>query len=602
MGKFEKPRQSAENTEIEETFRQVTGEQKTPTTAEQKASGGLKNKKAAIAVICVAAAVVVAALAGGLWYYFGYTGDDGRMLPNVTAAGVNLGGMTPQEAKNVLHLAADNTYPVTDMVLHLPEGDVVLSPKDTGAELDVDAAVEAAYQYGRTGSSAARRKARREAKSKPYEVDLIPYLHLDETYLQAQMDALNGQYNTKLTQPTVKIEGTRPSLAADKIDRSAPKQTLTLTLGTPDSALDIKTLYADLLDAYNANTFSVTIELQTVQPEAIDLQAVFKEYCVEPVDAVLDEKTYTATPEVYGYGFDIAAVQKQLDAAKPGQTVTVTLDYLEPRVTVESLTKDLFRDQLASYEAYQYSSDDRSTNLRLACAAINGTILKPGDIFSFNEVVGERTEAKGYRGAGSYENGRTVTTIGGGICQVSSSLYYCTLIADLEIIERSCHQFPSDYVPLGMDATVSWGSLDFQFRNNTDHPIRIDAVADGGTVNVALYGTDDKDYYVEMSYDVVKTYQPSTVIKEYPEDNEEGYQDGDVIQSAYTGYDVVTYKLKYDKKTDELISTTKESFSDYDKRDKIVVKIKKPEPTTQPTDAEIPEQPLPELPGGVGEG
>ena len=184
--------------------------------------------------------------------------------------------------------------------------------------------------------------------------------------------------------------------------------------------------------------------------------------------------------------------------------------------------------------------------------------------------------------------------VGGGICQVASTLYYCTLYADLEILEREEHMYTADYLPLGMDATINWGTLDFCFRNDTDSPIRIEAKTEDGYVSIVLYGTDDKSYYVEMDYLVLEELQWETVEKEMDEDNEKGYTDGEVIQSGWMGYIVDTYKYKYDKETDELISRTFESHSEYSKRDKLVCKINQPtEATTVPPTTEAPETTVP---------
>ena len=180
-------------------------------------------------------------------------------------------------------------------------------------------------------------------------------------------------------------------------------------------------------------------------------------------------------------------------------------------------------------------------------------------------MVGERTAEKGYREATVYYAGASVPGLGGGVCQVSSTLYYGALYADLEIVDRHLHQFAVDYVPLGMDATVQWGYLDFQFRNNTDYPIRIAASVHDGYVDIALIGTDTKDYYVEMDYVVLEEIPWQTVEKVITDGS---YQSGQVITTPYTGYVVETYRYKYDKETDQLISKEYVAASDYDKRDR----------------------------------
>ena len=209
----------------------------------------------------------------------------------------------------------------------------------------------------------------------------------------------------------------------------------------------------------------------------------------------------------------------------------------------------------------------------MACEAINGLVLLPGESFSYNDTLGERTKEAGYKEAPSYVGGLTVDTLGGGICQISSTLYYSTLFADLEILERYNHGYVSDYIPKGMDATVTWEGADFRFSNNTNYPIRIEAWRADGYVNVRIIGTDERDYYVKMSYKVRETTPYDTVYEEYPADNPNGYTDGQEIVSPYTGYIVQTYKEKYSKETDELISKDKWTYDTYKKRDQVICKI-----------------------------
>lgn len=609
MGKFESSKNRNEESELEEAFQQVTGAKKKKPASRaknsaQKAVAGKPTSKGAILAICIAGALVILGITSWLLYYFLYTGDDGLILANVYAAGINLGGMTQEEAVNVLHLSTDHTYTESDMVIQLPDEELRISPEDSHASLDVEQVAEAAYQYGRTGSSAQQRKARRDATENSHVLDILPCLNLDTVFLQSVMEDLNARYNTTLTQPSVSVSGERPSLKPDEIDPEAPGQILKLTLGIPESSLNTTELYGLILDSFNTNQLSVSMDFSIQQPDSPDLNAIFQEYCVEAIDAVLDTETYEVVPETYGYGFDVEAVQEQLDSMEPGASLEISMEYLIPETTAEMIQATLFRDQLAYCETYQYSGYNRATNLQLACKAINGYILKPGDTFSYNRVLGERTEAKGYLGAGAYESGMSVTSIGGGICQVSSSLYYCTLLADLEVVERTCHQFASAYVPLGMDATVSWGSLDYKFKNNTNYPIKILAEAStDGRVRVWLMGTDEKDYYVKMTYSVLETYDWEVVTKNIQsEANEKAYQDGEVITTPYTGYDVETYKCKYSKETNQLLSTEYEAFSNYDKRDKVVAHIIYPEPEpTVPEETTVPSDPVPPISGSVTE-
>lgn len=159
-----------------------------------------------------------------------------------------------------------------------------------------------------------------------------------------------------------------------------------------------------------------------------------------------------------------------------------------------------FSDVLASKTTYYNASvTGRSTNIRLATEAINGTVLQPGETFSLNGIVGRRTAAKGYQNAIIFQNGKQVEGLGGGVCQVSSTVYGAVLYADLKVTERSCHQFQVSYTPVSQDAAVYYGSQDFKFVNNTDNPIKIVASAGSGSLSVTIYGTKTSDKKVTLS-------------------------------------------------------------------------------------------------------
>ena len=135
------------------------------------------------------------------------------------------------------------------------------------------------------------------------------------------------------------------------------------------------------------------------------------------------------------------------------------------------LGEEAFPDRLATYSTtYNASNYNRSTNLRLSASKINGVILMPGEEFSYNKTLGQRTAAAGYKPAGAYVGGKVVNEYGGGICQTSSTLYNTVLLANLEVTSRTNHCYVSSYVPISRDATVSWGTLDFKFKNNRKNP------------------------------------------------------------------------------------------------------------------------------------
>ena len=481
--------------------------------------------------------------------------------PGVTIAGVDVGGLKKSDAVEAVSAAIGSSYETESMTVTVLDKQLLITPADSGASFDVEGAVAAAFRSGTAGQD-------------DPQVDIIPYLNLNTEAIRSKIADFGKDF------PTEGIP-TGSQILQETVD-GQEQDVLEVTVGTVYYDFSEEALYQAIRKAYNAHRFTADYTCNRMDAAAVDLDALYAEHCIDAVSAELDPETLEVSQSVVGYRFDLEQAKEALLNSQPGDVLKFPFLDIQPDMDTETLKSMLFRDELATYEAYQGSSSNRATNLRLACEALNGIILLPGDEFSYNQALGERTADKGYKGAASYLNGETVTTLGGGICQPSSALYMCTLYADLEIVERTCHSYPSSYVPLGMDATVSWGGPDFRFKNNTDFPIRIDAVADGGKVTIKLIGTETKDYYVKMEYEVLGVSYPET--KEIEVEPGSGHKDGEVKTTAYTGYTVQSYKLKYDRDSDELISREKESYSAYSKRDKVVYRVKGAE--TKPTETE----------------
>lgn len=178
----------------------------------------------------------------------------------------------------------------------------------------------------------------------------------------------------------------------------------------------------------------------------------------------------------------------------------IPLKILYPKVTTSMIGNEAFPNKLSEYSTKYVANANRTTNLIIAANKINGTVVMPGETFSYNKVVGERTIEAGYKDAAIYVDGKTVDGLAGGICQVSTTLYEAALYANLEIVERRNHQFVPTYIGPGLDATVVYGLTDFKFKNNRNYPIKILCSVNNGICNFQILGlaTDD-DYDVEIS-------------------------------------------------------------------------------------------------------
>ncbi len=510
----------------------------------------------------------------------------GATFQGVSLAGVNLKGLTEQEAIEAVRQATKDTYSQNSMVIQVLDTTVEIKPEQSGAALNVEGAVGAAMQWQEQGDQGV--------------FDAIPYMTLNMGLIQDTVAQLEETFSQPSYDASYILLGEKPSLAHDAT--AEPCQMLVLDMGIPQYDVRLDGLTAKILDAYNTNTFWLKVDGSSTAPKALNLDSIYQQLYVAPVDAVLDEDTFEVTYETYGYHFDLEYAKGLVALADYGDTIEIPMERIAPSVLGDTIGGMLYRDELAKYSTPHTENEARNTNLTLACKAINGHIVLPGETFSYNEVVGERTKEKGYQGANAYENGLTVTTIGGGVCQVSSTLYYCCLVADLHIVSQRAHSYVPSYMPAGTDAAVSWPNLHFKFRNSTNYPIRIEADVSGGYVNIRLVGTDEKDYYVVLETQTVLTKKYETIYEEYPKDNPEGFYDGQVLVTPYKGADVKTYKCKYNKLTNELISRDYYSTSYYNKRDQVICKIvdnaTEPTESTEPT---IPPDDLIGSGGGIGE-
>lgn len=216
---------------------------------------------------------------------------------------------------------------------------------------------------------------------------------------------------------------------------------------------------------------------QTVLPKSINASYDYKDGNLSIID------------ENIGYEFNKEQLCKDLKESNIS-TIHLQIKELIPTVTSKFLKEQGINEKISTFSTeFNSSNSSRSHNIKLASQSINGTILSPGAIFSFNSTLGKRTKDKGYKEAGVYLNGQVSEGLGGGICQVSTTLYNAVLLADLELVERNNHSLTVPYVPLSRDAAVSWGYQDFKFKNNTDHYIYIGARVKGNVLTFDLFGT-----------------------------------------------------------------------------------------------------------------
>ena len=278
---------------------------------------------------------------------------------------------------------------------------------------------------------------------------------------------------------------------------------------------------------------------------------IAEELTIEAQDATvadfnLSTLTFSFTSEQVGEYVDpdqlYNTVYTAIVTGDGAQTVVISRQEIEPKVTVSELSSRM--GLMAEAQTTASGNKNRRSNIKLALSTLNGVCVQPGEVFSFNGTVGERTEEAGYKSAGAFVDGLVSEEVGGGICQVSTTLFNAVAKSDLEVTARSPHSRPVGYVDKGKDAAVSWPNQDFKFLNDTNYPVYIVTSYDDDEkrVYVALYGQKlENGVYITIEAETLETYEPGDPVYVYTKDLPTGQKK--LIEEAREGYYAESYKI-----------------------------------------------------------
>ena len=506
-------------------------------------------------VILASVAILVVVIAGIILGGGAYVASRDTVFPHVTVAGVDVGGMTYDEARSTL-LGASVGVPTGIQATAVLTGtqSVTVTSDEAGLTVPITEAVDMAYAYGREDGFFKNLGTFVSCLSHGHEVYALQ--NLNEDGVRAKIAQAARLVNHGAKEPSYEVSQTE----------------LFITVGSSGYTVDEEAVFQFIKETLASGTSRSTDAFSEARStggtvEKPDLEAIYNEVYTEPQDAYFDAESGEVRAAVTGISFDVAAAQALLDAAGNGETIRVPLIFTEPENGSGEVNDLLFKDKLAEKDTtLATSSANRITNITLAAAAINGTVLNPGDRFSYNGTIGQRTEAKGYKPAGAYAGGGHVSEVGGGICQLSSTLYFCTLKADLKIVERQNHGYTVAYLPASLDATVNWPNLDFKFENNRNFPIKLVAWVENKRLYVEIWGTKENDYTVQLESKTLSTISPKVVEK-----IDETLAPGERVVDENGQYGLVSeaYKLIYDG-NGNLLSRTLISHDTYRAMDKVV--------------------------------
>ena len=435
---------------------------------------------------------------------------------------IDVSGLTREQAKEKINNYISSVIPEEIKLTH--NGfETSLSTSQLSIYFNTDEAVDMAYNIGKTGNIFQKNLTILQTRLSKTTID--PGFSIDMDQLKKDLEDISSKLPDKIIESSCYIDGNKLIITKGKAGK---------TVKVDDSAKYIKQAINDLKIENN----SLELLTEDSTPKEIDLDAVYNEIHKEPVNAYYSQNPYVVHPSENGMDFSITLDEAKNMLKEEKDEYVVPLKVLYPSVTTNMIGTEAFPDLLSEFSTkYAASNKNRTTNLILAAKKINGTVLMPGETFSYNKVVGARTIQAGYKEAPIYVSGRVEDGIGGGICQITTTLYNAVVYANLDIVERSNHQFVPSYAGPSRDATVVYGAIDFKFKNNRDYPIKIACSVSGGIANFKIWGLkSDNDYEVQISSRT--TGKTSTAI--YSEAYKILKKNGNVVSTTLLSKD--TYK------------------------------------------------------------
>ena len=473
-----------------------------------------------------------------------------KIFSNIYIAGVDVSNLTKEEAINKLNSEIENVLN-QEILIQYDGKESKIKPSDLGVKYNIENVVEEAYRIGRIGNIFENNINMVKTFFSDTNIDLS--YEYEEEKLDNFINEINSQFSSLVPSSYEILE--------DKVIIKKGNR------GIEVKADELKT---SLLESINNRSFEpIQVGVIVSEPAAIDIEKIYNEVYKAPVDAYYSTDPFEVHESEDGLDFDISLDEAKALLETDQEQYEIKLKVLKPSVTTDQIGNEAFPDLLATCTTtYITSKVGRTTNLKLASSKINGYVLMPGETFSYNDVVGERTIEAGFQMAGVYSGGQEVEGLGGGICQISSTLYNIVVKSNLEIVERENHLFLAGYLPAGQDATVVYGSIDFRFKNTRDYPVKIVSTVDGGYVTMKMYGLKEENEPT-ITFETVyhQTLYPKTV---YQDTTTLAPGQTKVQSSGRNGCKSTTYKVV--KQNGVVVSRTELSSDTYRAMDKIVLR------------------------------
>ena len=458
---------------------------------------------------------------------FAFTLPKDKIANNISIASLDASSMSEDDAiKLITDMITDDTlFTVTSA-----DKTTEFMASDIGLKLDVQKTVDNAMSIGKSNNFLANGIDAMKLMTKKVNVPLA--ITYNDEKLNDILFEFGASFNGEST----------------KRHYEYTEDSVTIIPGTAGQNQDTKKAAKAFINSVENGEFTnIAVPLNYAEPEQVSVSLLYSELNREPQNAEykkLGDGSIMVTDDVWGAKISKDDLKDVISRINSGETVTISAKTTPPEKTKKDLEELLFSSTLGTYSSdFSSSTANRAHNVTLASNSINSKTLMPGEIFSYTEAIGNPSLANGYKMASVFENGKTTEGVGGGVCQVSSTLYGSVLYADLEIVERKNHSLTVSYVPKGQDATFAYGLIDFRFKNDTEYPIKINSTVNGRKLTVSILGTDvEPGKEVKINNVHVSTVAPSENVTEDPT-LPQGTKK--ITSSGKNGYIYDTYKVIY---------------------------------------------------------
>lgn len=472
-----------------------------------------------------------------------------KLVKGIYIENVDMSNITEEEAKNILTELAEKTKK-NEILFKYKEIETPITYEALEVNFDIDSAIKDAYSLGRKGNIFQNNFDILKTWINGKSIKLN--FSFDENVIKQVCENINNTSADSIVEPSYYVENDKLIITSGKKGIKVKEDELMQTV-------------KDSIKLNSDSSILIDVQVSEEEPSAIDLEKIRSEIYKEVKDAYYTTNPFTIYPEVNGVDFDIENAKTII--SEPKEQYEIPLIITKAEKTVQEIGTEAFPDLLATFSTkYNAGDTNRTTNLKLSAGKINGTVLLPGDEFSYNKIVGERTIQAGYKMAATFSGGKVVDGLGGGICQISSTLYDAVVMANLDVTVRRNHQFVTSYLPGGKDATVVWGSQDFKFVNSRKYPVRITATVSGGVATVQVWGVKE-----EVEYDItIETKKTATIpyTTQYVKDSTLPKGTQKVVQNGNNGSKYEAYKVM--RLNGEVVSRTLLSKDTYNAKNKIV--------------------------------